>query len=147
MSRDSIRALDGSNNSTFEAVTRTAKSGNKHALDVSDSTVASLLATSFLSGEIVSPEDETYTPDPSSIENRTIESLYIKTRSGSCTVAIQINGVSITGLSAVAVSATPQEVAATALRTMVVGDALTLVVSSSSAPTKLVFRIKYTRTS
>lgn len=66
---------------------------------------------------------------------------------GSFTVAVQINGVSATGLSAVAVSsATTANTVATAANTFAVSDKITLVVSAvSGSPTGSNLQINFTR--
>jgi hypothetical protein len=76
----------------------------------------------------------------------TVNGVYgIKTGSGTCTVAFQINGVNITGLSAVSVTTTAQDVTASALNTMAAGDRLTIVVSSASSPVDLEGTLKVAR--
>ncbi len=98
------------------------------------------------SGTIRTPTDSTYTLIQSIPYGETINDIRIALTSGTCTVAIQINGVDVTGLNAIAVSSTPQTVSASALNTMVPTDQLTLVISGSSSPVNLSFTIKSTRT-
>jgi hypothetical protein len=69
----------------------------------------------------------------------------IQTSSGSVTAAIKINGTSITGLSSISVSSTPQNVSATGANTVSVGNALSLVFSSSSFPVNIQFTLVATR--
>lgn len=66
---------------------------------------------------------------------------------GSFTVAIQINGTSVTGLSAVAVSsATSANTASTAANTFAIGDKITAVISSvTGSPTGSNLQANYTR--
>jgi hypothetical protein len=71
----------------------------------------------------------------------------IQTSSGSVTAALKINGTNITGLSSISVSSTPQNVAATGANTVAVGDALSLVFSSSSSPVNIQFTLAATRSS
>lgn len=108
-------------------------------------TIKTFLQNDYISGMIEAPQNKTYTLDPASIETRVLNSLKIYTTSGTCTVDIKINGVSVTGLSSLAVSSTPQEAVATALNNVAPGDVITLVVSSSSGAIDMVFRLKYTR--
>lgn len=122
--------------------------GTKNKLDVYDANTASLaaaIATDYLSGMIESPQNKTYTLIPGVVSNLTVNTLEIYTVSGTCTAALKINGVSITGLSAVAVTSTPQEPVATALNAAAPGDILTLVITSNATSVDLVFRVKYTR--
>jgi hypothetical protein len=54
----------------------------------------------------------------------------LKLNSGTLTLSIQINGVDIGGLSLLSASATPQDVVATALNSLAVGDRMTLVIAN-----------------
>lgn len=64
----------------------------------------------------------------------TINSLVHKTVSGTLTAAIKINGVAVTGLSAVSVTSSKTTTNATAANTFAIGDTITLTVSSGSSP-------------
>lgn len=97
-----------------------------------------------LHGFIEVPINKTYVLMASAEINSTIDNIRIGTLSGTCTVAIQINGVSVTGLGAIAVTATEQTVNATALRTLVVGNRLTMVVTATSSTADLEFSLLYT---
>jgi hypothetical protein len=98
----------------------------------------SITVTIPFGGFIESPKDKTY-PLFQPTESYVIQSLRIKTVSGTCTAAIQIGGVSVTGLSAVAVTSTPQLVNATALNTVAIGDRATMVISANSSAVDLEF--------
>lgn len=92
-------------------------------------------------GFIESPQDKTYPlfqPDQDYI----IQSFRVKTLSGTCTVAIQINGVAVTGLSAVAVTPTAQFINVTALNTIANGSRVTLVVTDNSGAEDLEFTLQ-----
>lgn len=69
----------------------------------------------------------------------------LKTTSGTCTLAIKINGTSVTGLSSLSVTSTTQDAPATAANSVAVGDEITCVISSSSSPVDLRFTLKCTR--
>lgn len=69
----------------------------------------------------------------------------LKTASGTCTVAIQINGVNVTGLSGLSVTSTPQDASASAANTFAAGDRITAVITSNSTGIDLEFTLKYTR--
>jgi len=75
----------------------------------------------------------------------TINELKIISGLGTCTVAIQINGVSVTGISAVGVSTTIATGTGTALNTVAIGDKITLVLSSPSTLDNLQASLKTTR--
>lgn len=121
--------------------------GGTDQIRVTDSSTHTLLANSFISGQIEAPVNKTYTLDLYSIDARTIQSLAIKTSSGTCTAAIKIDGTAVTGISAVSVTSTETVATATALNTVAIGQTITLDISSVSNPLDLVFTLKYTRTS
>ena len=66
---------------------------------------------------------------------------------GSCTANFQINTTSITSLSALSVTSSPQNVAATGANTVASGNALNLIITSASSLTQLIFSLAATRTS
>jgi hypothetical protein len=68
------------------------------------------------------------------------------TTSGSASVAIKINGTSVTGLSNVSVSNVSADTSASALNTVSIGDQVTLVISSASTPVDMRFTLQVTRT-
>ncbi len=96
-------------------------------------------------GMIETPEDKTYIIDLYSAVAGTINTLKIKTVSGTCTAAVKINGTSVTGISAVSVTSTIATGTASAANTFAVGDTITLVISSNAASVDLQFTIKYIR--
>ena len=61
----------------------------------------------------------------------------IQTSSGTITAAVKINGTNVTGLSAIAVTSSSQDVNATAANTVAVGDEVTVVLSSNSSAANL----------
>ena len=69
----------------------------------------------------------------------------IATSSGTITAAVQIGGTNVTGLSAISVTSTPQNVSASALNTVVATNQVTLVLTSNSSATNLCFTMKMTR--
>lgn len=74
-----------------------------------------------------------------------IEVFGIQTTSGTVTAALNINGSPITGLSAISVNSSPQDVIASAANVVAAGNALTLVLSSGASPTDLRFTLGLTR--
>lgn len=91
-------------------------------------------------GYIESIEDKTYplfTPDRS----YKIVSLRVNSGAGTCTWAVQIAGVNVTGLSAVSVSSTPQVVTATAANTISANQRVTVVSIANSAAVDVEFTL------
>lgn len=77
---------------------------------------------------------------------RTINGLYgLKTLAGTCTVTIKINGTSVTGLNALAVTTTTQDATATAANSVAIGDVVTIVIASSTSASDLLFTAQSTR--
>lgn len=65
----------------------------------------------------------------------------VKTSAGTLTLTVLIGGVAVTGLSAVAVTTTAQDIAATALNALAVGGRLTLTVAAVTGATDLEFTL------
>ena len=101
-----------------------------------DGTLATFPALSnntFGSVYIASPTNATIIKIPAGV-GYTINSIKgVAVDSGTCTLAIKINGVAVTGLGAIAVSSTPQNVTATAANIVADGDLLTYEFSSVSS--------------
>lgn len=76
----------------------------------------------------------------------TINTLKIICTSGTATAAIKINGTAVTNISAVGVSSTIATGTASGANTVVVGDIITLVISSPSSLNNLKVSLKITRT-
>jgi hypothetical protein len=75
----------------------------------------------------------------------TIESIDALTGTGSFTVDVEINGTGVTGISAVAVTSTPTNMAATGANTFNAGDTIVGVISSASgSPTGAVLSLNTT---
>lgn len=97
--------------------------------------------------DLTTGANNTYSLDSAAGFNYTINSVNIRTASGTITAAIKINGTNVTGLSAISVTSTPQDVAATAANTVVANDRVTVVFSSNSAATFIELTLNATRTS
>lgn len=83
---------------------------------------------------IVVPADKTYVLISKAPYAGTILGVKgLNTSSGTLTAAVKINGTNVTGLSALAVTSTPQDATASAANTFVAGDRITFVVSSNSS--------------
>lgn len=76
----------------------------------------------------------------------TINELKIISGAGTCSAAVKINGTNVTGISAVSVSTTIATGTASAANTVVAGDKVTLVTSSTSSLDNLQATLKTTRT-
>lgn len=71
----------------------------------------------------------------------------VKTASGTITAAIQINGVNVTGLNNISISSVVQNVTASALNTVLVGDRVTIVFTANSTALSIELAMQLTRTS
>lgn len=80
------------------------------------------------------PTNKTYTLVLYSNKAGTITALKAITVSGTLTVAVKINGTPVTGLSAVAVSSVLASAAASAANTFIIGDVISITVSSVASP-------------
>lgn len=89
--------------------------------------------------------NNTYTLELYAAYGYTINELRIIAGSGTCTAAIQINGVSVTGISAVSVTTTIAVGTATAANVVAATNKVTLVLSSTSSLNNLQGTLKYTR--
>jgi hypothetical protein len=93
---------------------------------------------------IESPSNKTYILEQYAKVAKTINDLTIINVSGTCTVAIKINGTDVTSLSSVSVSSVETTATATGANTVAVGDTVSLVVSSNSASVDMAFSLQYT---
>lgn len=99
-----------------------------------------------MDGQIDSPSNKTYTLIASARYGFTIENLTVFTTSGTCTVAVQINGVNVGALSGINVTSSSQTVNSTTAKTVTTGQRVTFVVSSNSSASELVFSLGTQRT-
>jgi hypothetical protein len=99
-----------------------------------------------MDGQIDSPSNKTYTLIASARYGFTIENLTVFTTSGTCTVAVQINGVNVGALSGINVTSSSQTVNSTTAKTVTTGQRVTFVVSSNSSASELVFSLGTRRT-
>lgn len=77
--------------------------------------------------------EKTYTIVRNSKRAWSIGDLAVKTESGTCDLAIQIDGVDVTGMSSVSVSSTEATATATAANSVAAGETVTIVVSNASS--------------
>lgn len=87
----------------------------------------------------------TYTLELYAAYAYTINQLKIISASGTCTVAVNINGTPVTGISAVSVSNSIATGNGSAANTVAIGDKVTLVTTLNSALTNLQASLKITR--
>lgn len=99
-----------------------------------------------ISGELTGPGNRTYTIDLSAPFAYTINTLVTQLTAGTLTLAVQIGGVNVTGMSAIAATTTLTTSTATAANTVAAGAKVTFVVSSVAGASELAFALKYTRT-
>ena len=76
---------------------------------------------------------------------RTINELTVDAGTGTCTLTMNINGTSVSGISGVAVSTTEATYTATAANAIAIGDIVTIVTTSNSGLANLQITVKTTR--
>lgn len=137
---------NGSNNWYFQKLSNFIKSiGN--GLNLSGAgALATTALTESMDGQIDSPSNKTYTLIASARYGFSIENLTVFTTSGTCTVAVQINGVNVGALSGINVTSSSQTVNSTTAKTVTTGQRVTFVVSSNSSASELVFSLGTLRT-
>lgn len=129
-------------------VTVTGGSGTKTDWDINltgrpgTAGTAGAAADNSILAFIEAPTAKTYTICQHATTTGTIQNLIAKLASGTCTLAVKINGVDVTGLAAVAVTSTESTTAATAANSVAVGDTITVVASSISSPADLSFVVE-----
>ena len=103
-------------------------------------------ANAFVSinGHIETVANKTYVLILKAPTAQTINSLTTDCASGSCTAAVQIDGVNVTGLSALAVNTTETETNATAANTVAVGTTVAIVITGNSTCLDFWFTLKMT---
>lgn len=107
--------------------------------------IQTLLTSEFISGQIEAAQIKTYTLDQSAIDARTLQTIALKTLSGTATITIKIDGISITGMTNIAVSNVETVATASAFNSVAVGQTIDLVVTAVATPIDLVFTLKYIR--
>jgi hypothetical protein len=93
----------------------------------------------------VLPANGTITLILSSYIAMTVNEITVVTSGGTLTLEFQINGVDITGLSAVAVTSSPQVVTASGANVITAGQKLTMIISSVTSAADLQLVMKLTR--
>lgn len=98
-----------------------------------------------ISGHIETATNKSYVLDQSAAYAYTINSLIIDAVSGTCTVKLTIDGVDVTGISAVSVSSTEATGTASGANSVPVGGTVALVISANAAALDVAFTVKITR--
>ena len=99
-----------------------------------------------ITGEVTTPSNRTYTIELSAPFAYTITALYLQTAAGTATVTIQVNGVSVTGLTNLSASTSIDGGAATGANTVTLSNKITMVLTNVSGASELIFSLRYTRT-
>lgn len=146
VSTTSARSLLASNiqdNTTGDITPAEVRAVFNSAFDALDTAAG----TGFqIAGELTAPGNRSYTIDLSAPYAYTIDSLVTQTTAGTATVAVQIGGTNVTGLSAVSVGTTLATTTATAARSVAANAKVTFVVSAVAGASELAFALRCTRT-
>lgn len=113
---------------------------------VSSAVASASGAVDQIDGHLETPTNKTYTLRYKAKYAATINSLDLVTASGTCTVAVTINGTNVTGLSSVSGSIVTTSATASGANSVSVGDRISLVITNNSTAVDLVFSLKLTRT-
>ena len=92
-------------------------------------------------GQIETAADKTYTIDPAAAAARTISGFYIKSGSGTCTATLKVGTNTVVAAS---VSTTSGDQTGLSNTSVTANDAVTIVVSSNSSATDVIFSVEYT---
>jgi hypothetical protein len=92
-------------------------------------------------GQIETAADKTYTIDPGVVAARTITSFYARSGSGTCTATLK-NDTATVGVVSVTTSSSTTLLSNTSVSA---GDPITLVISSNSSATDVVFSVEFTQ--
>jgi hypothetical protein len=98
-----------------------------------------------ISGHIETVANKTYVLDLKAPYAYTVNQLAAKTASGTCTAKLTIDGVDVTGITALAVSSSEDFDDASGANSVAAGATLALVLSSNSSGLDLSFTVKVTR--
>ena len=130
---------------TFTSSDGTIDITGNSGTDTIDLGVAAAVQNGNISGEIFPVEDRVYTIELACTEARTLNTLAIQLGSGTCVAAIAIDGVAVTGLSALSVTTGFQSFTATAANSAAINDTITLTITGQVGASELMFTLKYTR--
>jgi len=135
----------------IESVIVTPTEGPAYTIEVSPSDTAIIGPTHIpidsYCALIRHPENMTYILDLATAAKKQFTNLKIKSEIGTCTLSIQIDGVAITGMDALAITSTEQSFDATALNVALADSTISFVVSSVSTIANLSFTLKASRLS
>jgi hypothetical protein len=140
---DSLGHIQIATSETTASSYRTAI-GADDASNLSSGTVpaARLPAVSdAYTGQIETAADKTYTIDPGVVAARSITSFYARSGSGTCTATLK-NDTATVGVVSVTTSSTTAVISNTSVSA---DDPITLVISSNSSATDVVFSVEFTQ--
>ena len=89
--------------------------------------------------------DKDYTLDAYAAFGYTINSLAIKTGSGTCNATVKINGTAVTGISAIGVTSRVGVYTASGANTVTAGQRVIVTLDTTAAATDIELTLKYTR--
>lgn len=112
----------------------------------SSKVLSNSFSTDSIGGQIEVPTNKTYTLVGVAKFGFTIENISISTTSGTCTASLQINNVNVGGLSNISVTSTNQNISSTSAKTVAVSGKVTLVITSNSSASDLIFSIGILKT-
>ena len=98
-----------------------------------------------ITGHIETAANKSYVLDQAAAYAYTINTLIIDASGGTCTAKLTIDGVDVTGISAVSVSTTEATGTASAANSVAVGNTVALVISANSAALNVSFTMKTAR--
>lgn len=90
--------------------------------------------------------NKTYVLDQAAAFAYRVNTITLATLSGTITAKVQIDGVDVTGMTALSVTSTPVVGTSSAARDVAVGSKVTLVTTANSTALDLAMTLKYTRT-
>jgi hypothetical protein len=125
----------------------TASASNRGALSSADWSAFNALKIEEVNLQDIGTDlpASTYTVVLDAKYARTINELTVDAGAGTCTLAMNINGTPVTGISSVSVSTTETTATATAANAIAIGDIVTIVTTSNSGLANLQITVKTTR--
>ena len=115
--------------------------GSSQWVDISGQTGATPVIEDSYTGQIETADNKTYTIDPGVVAARTITSFYARSGSGTCTATLK-NDTATVGVVSVTTSSTTAVISNTSVTA---DDPITLVISSNSSATDVVFSVEFTQ--
>ncbi len=136
---------DAANSAAISSEASTARAAES-AEAATRAAANALLAKGSWGGMLKAPEVTVYVIEQHATFAGTINALYAQLTSGTCTVAVKINGTAVTSISAAACDNTAKTFAATGANTFAIGDRITFEVAVIASPVGLGITIEWTKT-